>query len=83
MLENEQFDVFLAYYGNSQNGSENAARKLYDYLSRQKNTNGQLLRVYFHPETKKYGQYGETPRHMAEITFRLIMNALHGLEPGR
>lgn len=29
------------------------------------------------------GQYEETPRHMAEITFRLIMNALHGLEPGR
>ena len=26
------------------------------------------------------GQYEETPRHMAEITFRLIMNALHGSE---
>ena len=26
------------------------------------------------------GQYEETPQHMAEITFRLIMNALHGSE---
>lgn len=73
LLENEQFDVFLAYYGNSQNGSENAARKLYDYLSRQKNTNGQLLRVYFHPETKKYGQYGETPRVVARTPMFLLV----------
>ena len=58
MLEDEQFDVFLAYYGNSQNGSENAARELYNFLSNQRNVNGHPLRVYFHPETKKYGQYG-------------------------
>lgn len=75
MLEDEQFDVFLAYYGNSQNGSEEAARNLYNFLCRQKNVNGQPLRVYFHPETKKYGQYGETPRVVARTPmFLLVVN---------
>lgn len=75
MLEDEQFDVFLAYYGNSQNGSENAARELYNFLSNQRNVNGHPLRVYFHPETKKYGQYGETPRVVARTPmFLLVVN---------
>ena len=75
MLEDEQFDVFLAYYGNSQNGSENAARELYNFLSNQCNVNGHPLRVYFHPETKKYGQYGETPRVVARTPmFLLVVN---------
>lgn len=32
MLEDEHFDVFLAYYGNSQNGSENTSINLYNFL---------------------------------------------------
>lgn len=40
MLDDEQFDVFLAYYGNSQNGSEDVARNLYNFLHSQKNVNG-------------------------------------------
>nr|WP_316622200.1 hypothetical protein [uncultured Ruminococcus sp.] len=73
MLDDEQFDVFLAYYGNSQNGSENAARDLYNFLSSQKTVNGRMIRVYFHPETKKYGQYGETPRVVARTPMFLLV----------
>ncbi len=73
MLDDEQFDVFLAYYGNSQNGSEDAARNLYNFLRSQKNVNGRPLRVYFHPETKKYGQYGETPRVVARTPMFLLV----------
>lgn len=40
MLDDEQFDVFLAYYGNSQNGSEDAARNLYNFLHSQKMSMG-------------------------------------------
>lgn len=73
MLDDEQFDVFLAYYGNSQNGSEDVARNLYNFLHSQKNVNGWPLRVYFHPETKKYGQYGETPRVVARTPMFLLV----------
>lgn len=73
MLDDEQFDVFLAYYGNSQNGSEDAARNLYNFLCSQKNVNGWPLLVYFHPETKKYGQYGETPRVVARTPMFLLV----------
>lgn len=40
MLDDEQFDVFLAYYGNIQNGSEDAARNLYNFLRSQKMSMG-------------------------------------------
>lgn len=61
MLEDVRFDIFLAYFGDSRYGSEAAARKLYQYLIRQKNVDGTPLRVYFHPETNRYGQFGDTP----------------------
>lgn len=32
MIENEKYDIFIAYHGDKSTGSESSAREIYEYL---------------------------------------------------
>ncbi len=55
------FDVFIAYHGNKESGSQIAAEELHSKLSNIVLKNGKHLRVYCHPITNPDGRFGETP----------------------
>ena len=61
MTENDRFDIFIAYYGNENTGSERYARELYEYLKEHEIYPGRKIRPYFHPITRPYGKFEETP----------------------
>lgn len=61
MRENDKFDIFIAYYGNENTGSERYARLLYECLKEHEIYPGRKIRPYFHPLTRPYGKFEETP----------------------
>lgn len=61
MIENEKFDVFIAYYGNKYTGSENKAHELYEHIKTKEVYPGKTIKPYFHPVTNPYGRFEDTP----------------------
>jgi len=56
MVDNEKFDVFIAYYGDRINGTEAYAEKLYDCVNGLEIYSGKRIHTYFHPITNKHGK---------------------------
>ena len=73
MYSAEQFDLFLAYYGNRNAGSENAARTLYERLTASRIDGRPVFRVYFHPVTNPEGVFEETPLIVARTPLFLLV----------
>ena len=73
MMENERFDIFIAYYGNSENGSERSARELYDYIKQREIYPGKPIRAYFHPVVNPYGRFEDTPLIVARTPMFLLV----------
>ena len=56
-----QWDVFIAYYGGAEKGTQKQAELLFDHLNNQKLINGHELKVYQHTRLNREGSYGITP----------------------
>lgn len=69
----KQFDVFLAYWGDTNRGSQNAAKNLYDSLNGLAIGIERYLKVYFHPETNHFGRFDETPMIVARTPLFLLV----------
>lgn len=73
MQQTEKYDLFIAYYGNAQKGSERQARELYNRIQGMQIAPGKKLRVYFHPATNPYGSFEETPMVVARTPMFLLV----------
>lgn len=73
MIENEKFDIFIAYYGNKDTGSEKCAHDIYDFLKNKEIFHGRNVRAYFHPETNPYGRFEDTPLIVARTPLFLMV----------
>lgn len=73
MIENEKFDVFIAYYGNRDTGSESSAHALYEYINNKEIYSGRYIRAYFHPITNPYGRFEDTPLIVARTPMFLLV----------
>ena len=84
MTANEKFDIFIAYYGNENTGSERYAHDLYEYIKRCDLYPGRKIKAYFHPQTHPYGKFEETPTIVATtpmfilVVDKNIQNAFDG-----
>lgn len=70
---NENFDIFIAYYGSIYNGTERKACELYDKLQEYVFPNGKKLNVFCFPKTSPNGQFSETPRIVARTPLFLLL----------
>ena len=73
MIEDEKFDIFIAYYGNKNMGSENSAHDLYDFLKNKEIYSGRTIKAYFHPQTNPYGRFEDTPMIVARTPLFLLV----------
>ncbi len=73
MLVDEQFDLFLAYYGDRVNGTEEAAYKLYYALSSAVIPGKASFKCYFHPVTNPHGVFEETPQIVARTPLFILV----------
>ncbi len=73
MIENEKYDIFIAYHGNKSTGSESSAYELYEYIKDKEVYPGRAIRVYFHPETNPYGRFEDTPLIVARTPLFLMV----------
>jgi hypothetical protein len=71
--ENEKYDIFIAYYGNRENGSEEYARDIYDYINDAPIGPNKYIRAYFHPAVNPYGNFEETPMIVARTPMFLLV----------
>jgi hypothetical protein len=71
--DNQEYDVFIAYYGNSTTGSENSARQLYGQLNNLKIGPDRFVRVYFHPVVNPIGSYENTPNIVARTPMFVLV----------
>ena len=73
MLNNEKFDIFIAYHGNCESGSERAAREIYKRIEGAEVYEGKKLKAYFHPMTNNYGTYLSTPEFVQRTPMFLLV----------
>ena len=73
MIENEKFDIFIAYYGNKDMGSEYCANELYEYINNKEIYPGKRIKAYFHPVTNPYGRFEDTPLIVARTPLFLLV----------
>ncbi len=73
MIDNEKFDIFIAYYGNKNAGSEGSAHELYEYIKDKEFYPGRAVKAYFHPETNPYGRFEDTPLIVARTPLFLMV----------
>lgn len=72
----DQYDVFLAYWGDSSKGSQTDAQNLYSLINCMEIGNKRHLKVYFHPETDPFGRFDDTPMIVARTPlFLLVANS--------
>ena len=71
--DNQEYDVFIAYYGNSTTGSENSARQLYEQLNKLKIGPDRFVRAYFHPVVNPIGSYETTPNIVARTPMFVLV----------
>lgn len=71
--EDEKYDIFIAYYGNKLNGSENSARELFEQINNMQLTPNKRIRAYFHPAINPYGSFEETPMIVARTPMFLLV----------
>ena len=71
--ESEKFDVFIAYYGNRETGSEEYAQTIYDYINDAPIGPNKYIRAYFHPAVNPYGNFEETPMIVARTPMLLLV----------
>ena len=69
----ENFDIFIAYYGNMNKGTEALACDLYDKLQGRVFKNGKKLNVFCFPKTSPNEQFSETPRIVARTPLFLLL----------
>lgn len=73
LSENDEYDLFIAYYGNSNIGSERAAESLYNVIDGYSIGENRNLRCYFHPITNPYGVFEETPLIVARTPLFILI----------
>ena len=69
----DKYDLFIAYYGNAQAGSEKQAREIYNQIQGAQIAPGKYIRAYFHPFTNPYGSFEETPMIVARTPLFLLV----------
>lgn len=72
-LENEEYDVFIAYYGNKDTGSEQYARIIYEFINGAQIAPNKYIRAYFHPAVNPYGNFEDTPMIVARTPLFLLV----------
>lgn len=73
MPHSDKYDLFIAYYGNTERGSERKARELYHQIQGKQIAPGKYIRAYFHPVTNPYGSFEETPMIVARTPLFLLV----------
>ena len=73
MNHSDKFDLFIAYYGNDQTGSERQARELYHQIHGAQIVPAKYIRAYFHPVTNPYGSFEETPMIVARTPMFVLV----------
>ncbi len=73
MSQNKKYDLFIAYYGNAEDGSETRARELYHQIQDVQIVPGWHINAYFHPVTNPYGRFEETPMIVARTPMFLLV----------
>lgn len=73
MINNEKFDIFIAYYGSTTNGSESKAHELYKYLINKEIFPDKKIKPYFHPITNPYGRFEDTPLIVARTPMFVLV----------
>lgn len=69
-LDDNKFDVFIAFHGDEETGSVRIAREIYDFLMDNK------IKAYFHPATNPNGKFSQTPIYvMRSMLFLLVANS--------
>jgi len=71
-LENE-WDVFIAYYGDEQEGTQRQAEALHDALNGAPLVNGHKLHVYQHTRSNPGGRFGATPDNVKRSRIFLML----------
>lgn len=71
--ENDTFDVFIAYYGNRETGSETRAQEIYKRINNVRIGPNKYIRAYFHPAVNPYGSFEETPMIVARTPLFLLV----------
>lgn len=70
---NGRFDIFIAYYGNSETGSEKSAKRIYNLIHNKEIFPGKRIQAYFHPETNGFGSFEETPEFVDRTPLFLLV----------
>ena len=70
---NGRFDIFIAYYGNSETGSERSAKYIYDLIHNREIFPGKRIQAYFHPETNRNGSFESTPEFVDRTPLFLLV----------
>ena len=70
---NGRFDIFIAYYGNSETGSEKSAKRIYDLIHNKEIFPGKKIQAYFHPETNGFGRFEKTPKYVKRTPMFLLV----------
>ena len=68
-----RFNLFIAYYGSREQGSEAAAESLYDRLNGSVLFRDFAIAAYFHPRTNPHGSFEETPMIVARTPLFLLV----------
>lgn len=71
--QNDHFDIFIAYYGNREQGSEQKAGEIYELVNNYQIAPRKYIRAYFHPAVNPYGRFEETPMIVARTPMFLLV----------
>lgn len=71
--QNDKYDIFIAYYGSKEQGSEQKAQEIYEYINNAQIAPQKHIRVYFHPAVNPYGSFEETPLIVARTPMFLLV----------
>ena len=68
-----EWDVFIAYYGDEKKGTQRQAEILFDALNGALLNNGHKLKVYQHTRTNPGGRFGTTPDNVRRSRIFLLL----------
>lgn len=69
----KKYDIFIAYHGNAETGSQQEAEALYKVIHNYNLNSGRKINAYFHPVTNPNGYFEETPRIVARTPLLLLV----------
>ena len=73
MPENQRYDLFIAYHGDANGGTQSAAEAVYRAVHGFTTPGGHTVKAYFHPVTNPFGEFEVTPMIAARTPLFLFV----------